>query len=51
MKRRLGHPATRAVAPGKKRGFSPALATYGGGHIHVPKAVLDEAKFHSRGRE
>jgi hypothetical protein len=36
MKRRLGHPATRTVAPRKKRGFSSALATCGGGHVHVP---------------
>jgi hypothetical protein len=33
MERRLGHPATRAVAQAKKRGFCPALAAYGGGHI------------------
>jgi hypothetical protein len=26
FKRRLGHPATRALANGKKRGFSPSLA-------------------------
>ena len=36
MKQRLGHPATRAVAPGKRRDFSPALAACGGGHIPVP---------------
>src|SRR5687768_4990650 len=40
MKQRLGHPATRAVAQEKRRDFSPALATCGGGHIHVPRRFL-----------
>jgi hypothetical protein len=35
-------PATRAVALGKKRGFFPALAACGGGHIPVPGVVLVE---------
>jgi hypothetical protein len=36
IKRRLGRPATRAVASIEKRGFRSKLATFGGGHIHVP---------------
>ena len=40
MKQRLGHPATRAVAQEKRRDFSPALATCGGGHIHVPMGFV-----------
>jgi hypothetical protein len=38
VKRRLGRPATRAVASVEKRGFRSPLATCGGGHIHVPDA-------------
>ena len=44
MKQRLGHPATRAVAQGKRRDFSPALAACGGGHIPVPGVA--RVKFH-----
>lgn len=40
MKQRLGLHATRAVAQVKKCDFSPALATRGGGHIHVPGVAL-----------
>jgi hypothetical protein len=36
FERRLGHPAARAKAASEKRGFHSQLATYGGGHIHVP---------------
>jgi hypothetical protein len=52
MKQRLGHPATRAVAPGKRRDpvfveLGPALAACGGGHIPVPGVARVE--FHGSG--
>jgi RNA polymerase sigma-70 factor (ECF subfamily) len=37
--KRLGHPATRAFAQEKRRDFSPALATCGGGRVPVPGVV------------